>query len=205
MSEALAEFSEKLQEMKEQDPNKFNAFLEGFMDIVIDIKQSMGISSAITNVKHAFTKPEERFKERLLFELEKALGPTFYAFNDQINQIAMDVEGFFLENAMGSGIGGLIGGLIGIFLPGSPLLWGALGAGTGAALEASFDNTSFWDKVSQGLANAFTPGGNYDTTNTNTPPLPTEITLLSNYSLEDIRQNPITAAQVRVNRARRIG
>ena len=130
MSEkVLQEFGDKLKEAKDSDPNAYKRFLDEFIGLANDIKSQMGISSAITNVKESFMMPQERFREKLMFELEKSLGPVFYGISDKINQLALDAEGFFMENAVGAGVGGIIGGILGSIIPG---VGTTIGAGAGA-------------------------------------------------------------------------
>ena len=83
-------------------------------------------------MKQAAMLPMNVLTNRLGFMLESVMMPLMPI----VNKATMAYESFVMDNQAGALIGGGIGLLVGFAIPGGPLLWGIIGAGIGAGIQA---------------------------------------------------------------------
>lgn len=87
--------------------------------------------------------PMNIMQNRIEFMLESLFMPLLPI----VNRAVSAYESYVMKNQTGALIGGAIGMLVGLALPGGPMMWGLIGGGIGAGIEATKD---YWTQVISG-------------------------------------------------------
>ena len=115
-----------------------------------------GASTLISSIENTINLQIESILSPLMNEINQTITDLITPFiNDILTPVINDLNDFVSENSAGAALGGIAGTIAALWLPGG-VIWVAIGALIGAALESSYGALD--ELVSQGPAGApYTP------------------------------------------------